>query len=87
MTKQRKATVRPASGGRWRRPPGLPGAWYSPHDETVLREHVLGAPDERVAYREARLMVELYAKLDATFVREDVLEGGEFPFRDDLAQP
>jgi len=51
-----------------------------------VQEHVLGADDRGVAYREALLMHELHEKLDATFVMEEAVDGGAFPWRE-LPQP
>jgi hypothetical protein len=75
-----RGTVVPASAGRWVQPPGMRGAWYSPHDAIEIQEHVLGAEDAGLAFREAVLMHELHEKLDATFLREDPPDG-RFPFR------
>ena len=79
-------TVQVATEGRWIQPPGLRGAWYAPESAAEIRDHVLGAEDKALAYREAVLMHELHEKLDATFVLEEP-PFGPFPFRDDLEQP
>jgi len=85
--KQPTPTVRPASEPQqWVRPPGMRGAWYTPAAAREVQEHVLGADDRGVAYREALLMHELHEKLDATFVMEEAVDGGAFPWRE-LPQP